>query len=269
MVWLGRRSYGIYLFYWPVIMLTRAYYDVPLAGNALLALRAGITVTLAALSYRLVEAPIRNGALGRLWADVRRRRRALPRPRSGLGRRPGGRGRHGRGGRRHHPGRRPPGAGAAGLPRHPGGRGRAGAVAHGHHRRRHHHDHRRRADDLVARPPPRRRHPRLDLVDRATADDHRRDHGPAPGTGSPGWATRCCSRPRPSWSAGCPTPRSTPWSPASSRSCSAVARAMRDARPAGRGGDPPAGEQRPRDRLAVRRDHGRAAGRCGGWWSST
>jgi len=74
LVWLGKRSYGIYLFYWPVLMLTREYYDVRLSGNALLGLRAGITVSLAALSYRLVEQPIRNGALGRLWADLRRRR---------------------------------------------------------------------------------------------------------------------------------------------------------------------------------------------------
>ncbi|MGI8809699.1 MAG: acyltransferase family protein [Acidimicrobiales bacterium] len=82
LVWLGRRSYGVYLFYWPVIMLTRAYYDVPLAGNALLALRVAITLSLAALSYRFVEAPVRNGALGRLWADVRDRRPFPATPRS-------------------------------------------------------------------------------------------------------------------------------------------------------------------------------------------
>jgi peptidoglycan/LPS O-acetylase OafA/YrhL len=74
LVWLGKRSYGIYLFYWPVLMLTRAYYDVRLSGNALLALRAGITVSLAAVSYRLVETPVREGAVGRLWTDLRRRR---------------------------------------------------------------------------------------------------------------------------------------------------------------------------------------------------
>jgi hypothetical protein len=78
LTWLGRRSYGIYLFYWPVLMLTRAHYDVPLSGNALLAFRAGLTVGLAAVSYRFVEMPVRNGALGRLWGDLRRRREPFP-----------------------------------------------------------------------------------------------------------------------------------------------------------------------------------------------
>jgi peptidoglycan/LPS O-acetylase OafA/YrhL len=84
LVWLGKRSYGIYLAYWPVIMLTRAYYDVPVHGNALLALRAAITVSLAALSYRYVEQPVRNGALGRLWADLRARGPFPARPRRAL-----------------------------------------------------------------------------------------------------------------------------------------------------------------------------------------
>ncbi len=74
LVWVGRRSYGIYLFYWPVLMMTRAHYDVPLSGNALLAARAAVTVAIAALSYRFVEMPVRGGALGRLWADLGRRR---------------------------------------------------------------------------------------------------------------------------------------------------------------------------------------------------
>ena len=76
LVWLGMRSYGVYLWFWPVLMFTRPHYDVPLTGLPLLALRAGLTLTIAALSYRLVERPIREGALRRVWDDVRRPRRA-------------------------------------------------------------------------------------------------------------------------------------------------------------------------------------------------
>ncbi|MBK9712492.1 MAG: serine hydrolase [Kouleothrix sp.] len=65
--WIGLRSYGIYLWHWPIFMVTRPYQDVPLDGLPLLALRLALVIGLAALSYRLVELPIRHGALGRLW----------------------------------------------------------------------------------------------------------------------------------------------------------------------------------------------------------
>jgi peptidoglycan/LPS O-acetylase OafA/YrhL len=71
MVWLGRRSYAIYLWFWPVMTLTRPNRDVALGGVPLLVLQAGLTVALAAASYRFVEGPIRGGALGRVWRDVR------------------------------------------------------------------------------------------------------------------------------------------------------------------------------------------------------
>jgi peptidoglycan/LPS O-acetylase OafA/YrhL len=71
MRWLGVRSYGIYLWHWPVFMLTRPELDVPFGGLALLALRLGLTILLADLSYRLVERPIRRGALGRAWKTLR------------------------------------------------------------------------------------------------------------------------------------------------------------------------------------------------------
>jgi len=67
LVWIGLRSYGIYLWHWPVFMLTRPQLDVSLDGPALLAVRLGLTLALAVLSYHLLETPIRTGALGRSW----------------------------------------------------------------------------------------------------------------------------------------------------------------------------------------------------------
>jgi hypothetical protein len=71
MRWLGLRSYGIYLWHWPVYMVTRPELDVPFGGLPLLALRMTITILLADLSYRFVETPIRRGALGRAWKTLR------------------------------------------------------------------------------------------------------------------------------------------------------------------------------------------------------
>jgi peptidoglycan/LPS O-acetylase OafA/YrhL len=74
MRWLGVRSYGIYLWHWPVFMVTRPELDVPFGGLPLLALRLTITIVLADLSYRFVETPIRRGALGRAWKALREAR---------------------------------------------------------------------------------------------------------------------------------------------------------------------------------------------------
>ncbi len=71
MRWLGVRSYGIYLWHWPVFMVTRPELDVPFGGLPLLALRIGVTILLADLSYRFVETPIRRGALERAWRLLR------------------------------------------------------------------------------------------------------------------------------------------------------------------------------------------------------
>ena len=74
--WIGLRSYGIYLWHWPVFMLTRPELDVPISGLPLLALRLTATIALADLSYRFVETPIRTGALGRAWRELREARGA-------------------------------------------------------------------------------------------------------------------------------------------------------------------------------------------------
>ncbi|HKP52877.1 MAG TPA: acyltransferase family protein [Chloroflexia bacterium] len=72
--WIGMRSYGIYLWHWPVFMVTRPELDLALDGAPLLALRLGITVVLAAISYHFVETPIRSGSLGRYWRAVQEAR---------------------------------------------------------------------------------------------------------------------------------------------------------------------------------------------------
>jgi peptidoglycan/LPS O-acetylase OafA/YrhL len=67
--WIGARSYGIYLWHYPVIVLTtpaNTGEDLPRA-----AAQVAASVLLAALSWRFIEEPVRHGALGRLRTRVR------------------------------------------------------------------------------------------------------------------------------------------------------------------------------------------------------
>jgi peptidoglycan/LPS O-acetylase OafA/YrhL len=69
--WIGVRSYGIYLWHFPVIVLTtpaNAPEDLPRA-----AVQVAASIGLAALSWRFVEEPIRHGALARVWRRLRTR----------------------------------------------------------------------------------------------------------------------------------------------------------------------------------------------------
>ncbi len=58
--YLGERSYAIYLWHWPVLLLTRPGEDIPITGWANVGLRVAITIVLAELSYQLIEKPIRK-----------------------------------------------------------------------------------------------------------------------------------------------------------------------------------------------------------------
>ena len=69
--YLGQRSYGIYLWHWPIFMVTRPGQDIPLDGLPLFALRMALTLGIAELSFRFVEMPIRRGALGRTWKRLK------------------------------------------------------------------------------------------------------------------------------------------------------------------------------------------------------
>lgn len=70
--WLGVRSYSLYLWHYPIFMVSRPELDLPLTGLPSLVLRVAIALGCAELSYRWIETPVRNGALGRLWAYMTR-----------------------------------------------------------------------------------------------------------------------------------------------------------------------------------------------------
>ena len=61
---LGRISYGMYLWYWPTLLVTSGR-RLDWGPYELFVLRVVLTVTIAALSYVLVEKPVRYGALRR------------------------------------------------------------------------------------------------------------------------------------------------------------------------------------------------------------
>jgi hypothetical protein len=67
LVWLGLRSYAIYLWHWPVFMLTRPGLDFDLSTLEMLPVRFGVTLALAHVSYTLIERPLRTGGLLRVW----------------------------------------------------------------------------------------------------------------------------------------------------------------------------------------------------------
>ena len=72
---IGERSYGIYLWHWPVFMVTRPGFELPFDGAPAVLLRVGITLLLAEASYRLVEMPIRRGAIA---VSLRKARESTP-----------------------------------------------------------------------------------------------------------------------------------------------------------------------------------------------
>ncbi len=84
MVWIGERSYAIYLWHWIVFQLTRPAQDLTGSTWALYLFRILVVFALADISQRWIEAPFRNGVIGNWFRgmkyrtkEVRRRQKAV------------------------------------------------------------------------------------------------------------------------------------------------------------------------------------------------
>ncbi|MDR0270889.1 acyltransferase family protein [Paenibacillus sp.] len=75
--WLGSRSYSIYIWHYPIIVLTARADSDPNVSRVLIQLAASII--LASLSYKYIEEPIRGGLIGRAWNNFRKGRVHLSR----------------------------------------------------------------------------------------------------------------------------------------------------------------------------------------------
>ena len=62
-IWIGERSYAIYLWHWVIFQVTRPNFDLEGSSWALTALRVLIVFFLADISLRLVELPVRTGLI--------------------------------------------------------------------------------------------------------------------------------------------------------------------------------------------------------------
>ncbi len=78
LVWLGDRSYGIYIWHWPIFMLLRPGIDVSWPENLNNFIRISLALLIADLSYRFIELPIRKGVIGQKLQTWRTN--GVPRP---------------------------------------------------------------------------------------------------------------------------------------------------------------------------------------------
>ncbi|WP_256758006.1 acyltransferase family protein [Cohnella sp. WQ 127256] len=69
--WLGERSYSIYIWHYPVIVLTSSTVNTDGFNMFRILIQLGASIVLATLSYKLIEQPIRNGAWSRTWSGMR------------------------------------------------------------------------------------------------------------------------------------------------------------------------------------------------------
>ena len=68
--WVGLRSYGLYLYHWPIFQFYRHFAGKPLNATEFGGLML-LALIVTALSYRFIEMPVRTGAFAAWWHDIR------------------------------------------------------------------------------------------------------------------------------------------------------------------------------------------------------
>ncbi|WP_188836418.1 acyltransferase family protein [Flexivirga endophytica] len=68
---IGRRSYSIYLWHWPIACMTRPGLDLPWPDWQVFLLRVALTLALTEATYRLIESPVRRNGWPALWHRLR------------------------------------------------------------------------------------------------------------------------------------------------------------------------------------------------------
>ena len=67
MRWIGLRSYGLYLWHWPIILIVAPSWGWVGGQHLEFVVELAATFVVAEASFRWIEQPIRRGALGRIW----------------------------------------------------------------------------------------------------------------------------------------------------------------------------------------------------------
>jgi peptidoglycan/LPS O-acetylase OafA/YrhL len=76
--WIGTRSYGLYLFHWPIYQIIRETAGAKLTVAEFVGAMAG-TAVITEFSYRFIEMPIRKQQIGRWWEKVQQTSDPKPR----------------------------------------------------------------------------------------------------------------------------------------------------------------------------------------------
>ncbi len=77
-LWIGTRSYGLYLFHWPIYQMMRRVAGRPLSVPQFL-IGTAVACVVTELSYRLIETPVRKGHVGRWWRKLKAASDPFPR----------------------------------------------------------------------------------------------------------------------------------------------------------------------------------------------